>query len=175
LKKQIVRSGLILACGLLTTVAYMTATDQPANFSSGSAVQQPAVAVFRFVPQSEAVTDAAALSSQACSEYNNAHPPAADAAAAPNNVTVDPLKDEGVAADNSAQVSAAQAQNAANQASLDAQAAGELGTVDVAAVVARLNQRVAEFSEEHAAAVARYRTMIFTFLGPTFFIWPQFP
>ncbi|MGA9805260.1 MAG: hypothetical protein WA383_16650 [Terriglobales bacterium] len=111
LKKQIVRSGLILACGLLTTVAYMTATDQPANSSSGSAVQQPAVAVFRFVPQSEAVTDTAALS----------------------------------------------------------------GTADVAAVVARLNQRVSEFSEERAAAVARYPTMISTFFGPTFFIWPQFP
>jgi hypothetical protein len=47
--------------------------------------------------------------------------------------------------------------------------------VDVAAVVARLNQRVSEFSEERAAAVARYPTMIFTFFGPTFFIWPQFP
>ncbi|HTS05907.1 MAG TPA: hypothetical protein VMP68_10010, partial [Candidatus Eisenbacteria bacterium] len=59
--KQIVRSGLILACGLLTTVAYMTATDQPANSSPESAVHHPAVAVFRFVGKSESVTDSTAL------------------------------------------------------------------------------------------------------------------
>jgi hypothetical protein len=149
LAKQIVRSGLILACGLLTTVAYMTATDQPANSSSGSAVQQPAVAVFRFVPQSESVTDSAALSSQACAEYNNAHTLAPDAVAAPNNVTVDH----------------------------SAQAAGDLGIVDVAAVLARLNQRVSELSEETEAAIARYPTTlsILPFGGPMFVISPRFP
>ncbi|MFY9844229.1 MAG: hypothetical protein WA718_09950 [Terriglobales bacterium] len=146
MKKQIVRSGLILACGLLTTVAYMTATDQPANSSSGSAVQQPAVAVFRFVPQSKAVTDTAVLS------------PAADAAASPSNVGVDPLK----------------AQNTAIQASLNAPAAGELKTVDVAAVVARLNRSVSEFIEERAAAVDRYPTLIITPWGPTFIMLPKF-
>ncbi len=165
--KQIVRSGLILACGLLATVAYMTATDQTANSSSGSAVQQPAVAVFRFVPQSESVTESAAVSPQACAEYNNAHTPAPDAVAAPNNVTVD----------HSTQVSASQAQNAAFRASLTAQAAGEPGTVDVAAVLARLNQHVSELSEQTEAAIVRYPTMlsIFPFGGPMFVVSPRFP
>ncbi len=95
LLKQIVRSGLILACGLLTTVSYITATDQPANSSSGSAVQQPAVAVFRFVVQSEPMTDPTALSSQTCAENNggaksSASISASGAAAAPDNLTVDP-------------------------------------------------------------------------------------
>ena len=45
LPKQIVRSALILASCLLTTVAYMTASDQPANASSGSAIQQPGIVV----------------------------------------------------------------------------------------------------------------------------------
>ena len=91
--KQIVRSGLILACGLLTTVLYMTATDQPANSSSGSAVQ-PAIAVFRFVVQSGPMADPPALSSQTCAENNgsaksSANISASGAAAAPDNLTVD--------------------------------------------------------------------------------------
>jgi len=96
LTKQLVRSGLILACGLLAIVAYTTATDLPANSASGSAVQQPAVAVFRFVPQSAPVTDSAAFSSQACAEYNGSAKSGANisatgaAAAAQDNLTVGP-------------------------------------------------------------------------------------
>jgi len=95
LLKQIVRSGLILAWGLLTTVAYMTATDQPANSPSESAVHQPAVAVFRFVGKYESVTDSTALSGQACAEYNGSAKSGTNisgtgAAAAQDNLTVGP-------------------------------------------------------------------------------------
>jgi len=295
LTKQLVRSGLILACGLLTTVAYMTATDQPTNSSSGSAVQQPAVAVFRFVPQSESITDSGALSPQACAEYNgSAKSSASIAATGPDNLTVDPrilgtLSNElqqrlskknmsvmvdpdpktipdgalvisgcifkadsgratgrmigldtgesrmgahivflskgetgvtlldsfdlqvkgdwatGLAVDvakepreslrtdakkvadqvvkkldsdmkRREQVSAPQAQNAAYQVSPAAQAS-EPGIVDVAAVLARVNQRVSEMSEETEAAIGRHPDAfsIFPFGGPMFVISPRFP
>ena len=296
LTKQLVRSGLILACGLLTTVAYMTATDQPTNSSSGSAVQQPAVAVFRFVPQSESITDSGALSPQACAEYNgSAKSSASIAATGPDNLTVDPrilgtLSNElqqrlskknmsvmvdpdpktipdgalvisgcifkadsgratgrmigldtgesrmgahivflskgetgvtlldsfdlqvkgdwatGLAIDvakepleslradarkvadqvlkklesdmkRRKQVPAPEAQNAAHQASAAAQAAGELGSVDIDAVLARVNRRVSELSEETEAAIAQYPDAfrIFPFGGPMFVISPRFP
>lgn len=54
--------------------------------------------------------------------------------------------DQGVAAANVAQVSAAQAQDSADQASVDAQAAGELAVVDATAA-AMLNQRVSELDD----------------------------
>src|SRR5450432_2858213 len=90
LLKQIVRSGLILGCGLLTAVSYMTATDQPANSSSGSVVQQPAVAIFRFVVQSEPMTDPPALSSQTCAENNGSAKSSASISAYGAALTVDP-------------------------------------------------------------------------------------
>ncbi len=97
MKKQIVlgRSGLILACALLTTAAYMPATDQPANPPSGSSVQQQTAVVLRFAVQSQSMTDAAALSSHACAEDNggsesSATAPALGDAAAPDNLTADP-------------------------------------------------------------------------------------
>ena len=300
LTNQLVRSSLILACGLLTPFAYMTATDQPANYSSGSAVRQPAVAVFRFVPQSESVIDSAVLRSLACTEYNGSAKPSArisasGAAATPDNLTVgskildalsselqqrlskkkmsvmvdpDPKTipdgalvisgcifkaDKGRAtgtmigldtgesrlgahivffskagtsvtpldsfdlqvkgswatghavdvaeepreslradarklADQVArkldshmkrreQVSASQAQNAAHQRRAATQALGELEGLDVAAVLARLNQRVSELSEETEAAIARYPDTysIFPFGGPMFVISTRFP
>ncbi len=88
MKKQIVRSGLILACALLTTAAYMTAADQSANPPSGSSVQQQTAVVFSFGVQGQSMTDTPALSSQACSEYNSGA--TSSAAAAPQNPTVDP-------------------------------------------------------------------------------------
>jgi outer membrane protein OmpA-like peptidoglycan-associated protein len=54
--------------------------------------------------------------------------------------------DQGVAAANLAQVSAAQAQDSADQASLDAQAAGDLANEDAVAA-AMLNQRVSELDD----------------------------
>lgn len=76
--KKIIRSGLILACGVLMSAAYMTATDQPATVASS--VQQPIVAVLRFAVQLQQITDSAALSSQACTEPS----------AVPDLFTVDP-------------------------------------------------------------------------------------
>lgn len=300
LTKQLVRSGLILACGLLTIVAYTTATDLPANSTSGSAVPQPAVAVFRFVPQSEPVIDSSAFSSQACAEYNaspqsSARISESGAGTAPDKLTVGPdildaLSNElqqrlskkkisfmvdpdpktipegafvisgciskaakgratgtmigldtgesrlgahivflskretgvspvdsfdlqvkgdwatGLAIDvakepleslradarkvadqvlkklesdmrRRKQVPAPEAQNAAHQASAAAQAAGELGSVDIDAVLARVNRRVSELSEETEAAIAQYPDAfrIFPFGGPMFVISPRFP
>ena len=54
--------------------------------------------------------------------------------------------DEGIGAAGQAEASAAQAQDTAHQASLDAQAAGGLGVADAAAV-AMLNQRVSDLDD----------------------------
>jgi len=296
LLKQMVRSGLILVCGMLTTVSYMIATDQPANSTSGSAVQQPAVAVFRFVPQSAPVIDSAAFSSQACAEYNGSAKSGANisstgaAAAAQDNLTVGPKildaisheleqrlskkimsimvdpdlttvpdgallisgcifkVDKGGTIDNLfgfpvgesrlgahivflskgktgvtpfdsfdllvkgmwidgaedphenlsldardladrvvrklgrdmkrwEQISTSQTRNAAYQARTAAQAADELRGVNVAAVLARVNQRVDELCEETEAAIAQRPDAfrIFPFGGPMFVISPRFP
>jgi len=54
--------------------------------------------------------------------------------------------DQGIGAAGQAQASAAQAQDMAHQATLDAQAAGDLGVADAAAV-AMLNQRVSDLDD----------------------------
>jgi len=54
--------------------------------------------------------------------------------------------DQGIAAAGHAQSSAALAQDSSNQASLDAQAAGALGTADAAAI-AMVNQRVSDLND----------------------------
>lgn len=97
MRKQIVRSGLILACALLTTAAYMPAADQPANSSPASASQQQTAVVFRFGVQGESMTDTPALASQACSEYNSGA--ISSAAAAPNNFIVEPNILDAISAD----------------------------------------------------------------------------
>jgi len=293
--KHIVRSGLILACGLPTTVAYITATDQTANSSSESAVHQPAVAVFRFVGESESVTDSTALSAQACAEYNGSAKSRTNisgtgAAAAQDNlivgseildaisheleqrvskkrtsIMVDPEPetvpdgalliggclfkvDKGGAIDNLfgfpvgesrlrahiiflskgktgvipldsfdlvvkgmwidgaedphenlfldardladkvvrklgrdmkrwEQISTSQTRNAAYQARTAAQTADELRSVNVAAVLAMVNQRISELSEETEAAIAQHPDAfrIFPFGGPMFVISGRFP
>ncbi len=92
MKKQIAifRSGLILACALLTTAGYICprAYAEEASSSPGSAVQQPIAAVFRFAVQSASATDATPLSLQACRDNAQS---AADGTAAQNNLAVDPL------------------------------------------------------------------------------------
>jgi len=293
--KHIVRSGLILACGLPTTVAYITATDQTANSSSESAVHQPAVAVFRFVGESESVTDSTALSAQACAEYNGSAKSRTNisgtgAAAAQDNlivgseildaisheleqrvskkrtsIMVDPEPetvpdgalliggclfkvDKGGAIDNLfgfpvgesrlrahiiflskgktgvipldsfdlvvkgmwidgaedphenlfldardladkvvrklgrdmkrwEQISTSQTRNAAYQARTAAQTADELRSVNVAAVLAMVNQRISELSEETEAAIAQHPDAfrIFPFGGPMFVMSGRFP
>jgi len=293
--KQIVRSGLILACGLLTTVAYMTATDQPANSSPESAVHHPAVAVFRFVGKSESVTDSTALSAQACAEYNGSAKSGANisgtsAASAQDNLIVGPeildaifheleqrvskkkmsimvdpdpetvpdgalliggcifkvgkggtidnlfgfpvgesrlgahiiflskgrtgvipldsfdlvvkgmwidgaedphenlSLDAGDLADKVVrklgrdmkrweQISTSQTRNAEYQARTAAQTADELRSVNVAAVLAMVNQRISELSEETEAAIAQHPDAfrVFPFGGPMFVISGRFP
>jgi hypothetical protein len=86
--------GLILACAVLVTASQTFARQsadvrkQSANATSASVSQQPTVAVFRFAARSEA-TDAAAPSSQPCSQYASDAKPSARSNA-PDKLTVDP-------------------------------------------------------------------------------------
>lgn len=93
MKKHVARPVLILACALLLTVSYMTASDQA--LTSASVVQQPTAVVLKFAVQSQSMPNTAALSLQACPQddhdmESNASASASAADAAKNNPTIDP-------------------------------------------------------------------------------------